>query len=61
MTSLLKNVLQKNQLNFHKVVEFNPAVDKLFPFDFTASNKEISASDIADTSIFSKYINYKLH
>ena len=61
MISLLKNVLQKNQLNFHKIVDFNPALDKLYPFNFTESNTELHAADIADTSIFSKYINYKLN
>ncbi len=60
MNSLLKNVLQKNRLNFHKVVDFNPAKDKLFSFDFTSSNLELRAGDIADTAVFSKYVNYKL-
>lgn len=60
MNNLLTNVLQKNRPNFHKVVDFNPATDKLFPFNFTASNTELTIADIADTSIFSKYINYKL-
>lgn len=60
MISLLKNVLQKNRLNFHNVVNFNSAEDTLFPFNFTDTNTELRSGDIADTTIFSKYINYKL-
>lgn len=60
MKSLLENVLEKNRLNFHPVVDFNAATDKLFHFDFTEANTELRASDIADTEKFSDYINNKL-
>ena len=60
MKNLLRDVLQKNRLNFHSVVDFKPSKDKLFPFNFTATNTELRPADIADTAIFSKYINYKL-
>ena len=56
----LENVLQRNQSNFRCVVDFNPQSDKLFHFDFTAANKELTAEMIADTDIFSAYINNKL-
>ena len=60
MKNLLRNVLQKNRQNFRTVVDFNPAKDKLFPFNFTEANTEIRSSDIADTAVFSQYVNYKL-
>lgn len=60
MKNLLWNVLQKNRLNFHRVVDFKPATDKLFPFNFTATNTELRPNDIADTNVFSQYIQYKL-
>jgi len=60
METLLRNVLQKNRLNFNKVVDFKPTTDKLFLFNFTASNSELGINDIIDTAIFSKYINNKL-
>ncbi len=60
MITELELVLQKNKHNFHKVVDFNPAKEILFPFDFTSANKEITLPDISDTGKFSKYINQKL-
>ncbi|RWY46222.1 peptidoglycan DD-metalloendopeptidase family protein [Mucilaginibacter gilvus] len=43
-----------------KVVNFDPAVDKLFPLDLTAANTELDADMVADTEAFSQYINQKL-
>jgi len=60
MNSKLENVLQKERANFKSVVDFNPASDKLFHFDFTAANRDLSAEMIADTQLFSNYINFKL-
>ncbi len=60
MNSKLENVLQKEQENFRRVVDFNPATDKLFHFDFTAANKDLTAEMIADTGAFSTYVNNKL-
>ncbi len=60
MKSLLENVLQKNQSNFRSVVNFNATTDKLFHFDFTAANKDLTAEMIADTGAFSTYVNNKL-
>ena len=56
----LTNLLKKRASEFHQVVPFNPATDKLFPFDFTENNKELTADQIEDTEKFSKYINQKL-
>jgi murein DD-endopeptidase MepM/ murein hydrolase activator NlpD len=60
MNTQLENILQRNQANFRCVVDFNPETDKLFQFDFTAANKELTAEMITDTGLFSQYINNKL-
>lgn len=43
-----------------KVVDFNPATDRLYPFDFTAGNKELTAAILADTELFSAWVDDKL-
>ena len=45
---------------FNQVVPFNPETDKVYLFDFTDKNKELSAGQIADTESFANYINTKL-
>jgi murein DD-endopeptidase MepM/ murein hydrolase activator NlpD len=60
MITELVNALVKNKSNFHPVVDFDPLTDKLFHFNFTETNKELSASDISDTNLFSKYVDLKL-
>ncbi|HMH23349.1 MAG TPA: peptidoglycan DD-metalloendopeptidase family protein [Puia sp.] len=55
-TSLI-SVLKKHQGSFHPVVPFDPGKDKLWPFDFTAGNKELTSGQIADTESFAEYIN----
>ena len=60
MKSKLENVLLKNQSNFRSVVDFKAGADKLLQLDFTAANKELSTSLLADTNLFSHYINDKL-
>jgi len=57
---MLENLLKAHADDFHQVVPFNPATDKLFPFNFTENNKELTADQIADTESFSSYINTKL-
>ncbi|HEX4372191.1 MAG TPA: hypothetical protein VHZ50_02700, partial [Puia sp.] len=59
-SSELISTLKNNQQNFHSVVPFNPQTEKLFPFDFTENNKELTADQIADTEKFSQYINAQL-
>ena len=54
------SVLKKHQSVFHPVVPFNQWTDKLFPFDFTENNKELTQEQIADTESFANYINAKL-
>jgi len=58
--SRLENVLAKNRLQFHTIVDFSPARDKLVQLDFTAANTELTPGLIADTATFSKYINKKI-
>ncbi len=60
MISELENAIIKNQHDFHPVIKFDPAADKLFPFNFTSSNSELSADTIADTNLFGEYINSTL-
>jgi murein DD-endopeptidase MepM/ murein hydrolase activator NlpD len=43
-----------------KVVDYHPAADRLYTFDFTAANTELGPETIADTSAFSHWINAKL-
>jgi peptidoglycan LD-endopeptidase LytH len=60
MKTEIENVLLKNQAAFRPVVNFNPLKDKFYHFDFSSSNKEITAADIADTQRFTQYIDKKL-
>ena len=45
---------------FHKVVPFNAAKDKLLPLDFTENNTDLTDSILSDTKKFSHYIQDKL-
>lgn len=45
---------------FHSVVPFDHTKDKLVALDFTESNKELSDELLADTGLFSKWVNQKL-
>ena len=58
--SSLISLLKEHQENFHPVVLFDPKKERLFPFDFTENNKELTAEQIADTDSFANYINEKL-
>ena len=60
MITELENALVRNRPNFHSVIDFDPATQKLFQFNFTDSNTELTAIEIADTKLFSEYINRKL-
>jgi len=57
---MVEDKIKKNTGNFHPVVPFEPGRDKLYPFDFTDNNKELSAEEIADTDKFANYINRQL-
>ncbi|MGB4843275.1 MAG: peptidase M23, partial [Ferruginibacter sp.] len=60
MITELENALVKNRSNFHPVVDFDPATEKLFQFDFTDANTGLSKETIADTNLFSDYVNQQL-
>lgn len=60
MITDLENALIKNAAAFHPVIKFDPATDKLIRFDFADSNKELNAATVADTRLFTEYVNEKL-
>jgi len=58
--ALLSNYIKTHPDRIGKVVDYNPETDRLFPFDFTASNTELSPEDILDTEKFCAWVNAKL-
>lgn len=56
----LANYILKHPNEVGKVVDFDPSVDRLLQFDFTANNKELSPEGIADTAWFSNWVNLQL-
>ena len=56
----LVNLLKKYSEQFHPVVQFNRAKEKLVHFDFTEHNKALKKINIADTGNFCKYIEDQL-
>jgi peptidoglycan LD-endopeptidase LytH len=60
MQSPLVLSLIKNQHQFHPVVLFDAAKDRLLPLNLTADNKELTDDIINDTKIFSAWIDEKL-
>jgi murein DD-endopeptidase MepM/ murein hydrolase activator NlpD len=59
-TIQLENFIKIHPGEIGKVVDFNPKADRLFKFDFTASNTELSPDDVYDTEKFSNWVNKKL-
>jgi murein DD-endopeptidase MepM/ murein hydrolase activator NlpD len=57
---LLENYIKSHRDEIGKVVDFDPQTDRLYPFDFTAANTQLSADDIGDTDKFSAWISKKL-
>jgi len=57
---MIEEKLKKYQPDFHAVVPFEKGIDRLFHFDFTDHNKELSTETIADTDRFADYINQQL-
>lgn len=53
----LIDLLKKFSEQFHPVVQFNPAKEKLIQFDFTESNEALKKIDLSDTEKFCHYIN----
>ncbi|MBB6274789.1 murein DD-endopeptidase MepM/ murein hydrolase activator NlpD [Pedobacter cryoconitis] len=56
----LKEWLLNSENKISSVVDFDPSADLLYPFDFTAANLELTDKILADTSVFSSWVNKKL-
>ena len=56
----LQNFLAQPKNQIHKVVDFDLAKDRLLPFDFTANNTELTTDILADTDLFSNWVDQKL-
>jgi murein DD-endopeptidase MepM/ murein hydrolase activator NlpD len=56
----LQKIIQGHHRELYPVVPFNPSTEKLFPFDFTDNNTELTATQIASTESFAHYINETL-
>lgn len=52
---------QQTNLAIEPVVDFNPQRDKLLALDFTEQNKALTSALIADTNLFSAYIQQQLN
>ncbi|GAA4095328.1 peptidoglycan DD-metalloendopeptidase family protein [Mucilaginibacter panaciglaebae] len=52
--------IKANPYAVGKVVDYNPATDRLYAFDFTSANTELDTGTIADSARFSRWINHKL-
>jgi peptidoglycan LD-endopeptidase LytH len=53
-------ILSRHRQTFHRIVDFDPARDKLLAMDFTATNHDLTADVIENTDRFTKYIRSKL-
>jgi murein DD-endopeptidase MepM/ murein hydrolase activator NlpD len=60
MNSRLENVLAKNRDNYHTLVDFDAATDKLLVMDFSTANQALTMDLIGDTGKFSEYVNQQL-
>ncbi|HEV8287011.1 MAG TPA: peptidoglycan DD-metalloendopeptidase family protein [Chitinophagaceae bacterium] len=56
----LIQVLLRHSSNFHRVVPFDSAKEKLLLLDFTKNNQEIFENIVDNTQKFSNYVNQKL-
>lgn len=59
-TAALAAYIKNHRLQLGKVVDYNPAHDRLYPLDLTAANVELTAELVADTAAFSNWITRKL-
>src|SRR5579872_683150 len=56
----LENFIKAHPDKVSKVVDYDPKTDRLYKFDFTASNTELNPDDVAITEKFSHWVNQKL-
>jgi len=59
-TSWLAACLADHSASIGKVVDFNAATDRLYHFNFTASNTELDADTFSDTRKFDNWVTLKL-
>ncbi|MEO5783710.1 MAG: peptidoglycan DD-metalloendopeptidase family protein [Ginsengibacter sp.] len=58
--NILQERLKAHSHTFHKVVDFDPAKEKLVHLNFAKENEDLLKFDLADTENFSSYVNEKL-
>lgn len=58
--ALLQEFVKRHPASIGRVVDYTPATDSLFQFDFTASNTGLAFETIADTDKFTAWVNKKL-
>src|SRR5476651_349456 len=56
----LAQYIQQHPEATGKVVDYDPLNDRLYTFDFTATNTQLSPDDVADTAKFSAWVDEKL-
>ena len=59
-TTRLANWLATHPQTINKVVDFDPATDRLFRFDLTKNNTELSPAIVNNIPKFSEWVNEKL-
>jgi murein DD-endopeptidase MepM/ murein hydrolase activator NlpD len=47
-------------LTIGRVVDFDPEADRLYPFDFSSGNTELTPIILADTAVFTEWVEKKL-
>ena len=55
--SNLTDLLKKYAEQFHPVVQYNPAKEKIIAFDFTQTNELLKQIDLSDSNSLCSYIN----
>jgi peptidoglycan LD-endopeptidase LytH len=58
--TLLQNYILSHPGEIGKVVDYDRSTDRLYPFDFTAANTELSIDEISDTDQFCAWVDKKL-
>lgn len=56
----LKRYFKEHPEDISPVVPFDKGSDKLYPFNFTASNRELDPAILEDTGLFSEWVRQKL-
>ncbi|MBD1395285.1 peptidoglycan DD-metalloendopeptidase family protein [Mucilaginibacter glaciei] len=59
-TALLSAHINKHKPRIGKVVDYEPATDRLYPLDLTAANTELSSALVANTAAFGRWIDKTL-